>query len=732
MSKAEQLLKSLQFEDSYLEAKGQREEGHIVIDESRQITIPKELQTIAVTGDKNIESVTFDCVRYWDIHDLSTFKIFINYILPNGEEKTFVPNETRTNPDDESVFHFDWKITPDMTQMSGNIVFSIVAEKRDENGDITHRWGSLRSSGAKVEAGIGVSDNNTSVTINLEDKTIIENGIYTASEGYDGLGVVTVNVRTETPTVMLQQKRVEPSEESQTVESDEGYDGLSKVVVEKIPSAYIIPSGSQEFTYNGEFDVKNIEKAKVNVPKPFGTINITANGETNVSDYATANVQVTPNLQEKTVTVNANTTVTPDQTYDGLSKVTVNVSNEEVNIQPEVTRTYTENGKTYSITPDTGYDAVGSASVTVKIPDGSYSVEHSFMSGDGAVSVSGTNIGVTEKTSRPTSGYFITAEGSGSVSAESIARITKAGYISESSKKSETTSASSKKATKYYEIPTEEKAVTPSTSAQDIYPADSKLLSKVTVKAIPNQNNADTVWAEGAVVKIPAGYYSEPVEKSVKTTKRAKTTLTSESVGNSVLKFTASNNQSAGYVVGSDETAVKTVTLSVNGREVSANDGTNNISVFVSSDYIIPSGTKQITSNGKHDVKLSEYVSVNVPIPDGYLKPTGSREITTNGSYDIAQYERVMVDVPIPDGYIKPSGAININTSGDYDVTGYAIAKVTLPASETTASPMEVSSEVAMEVILIKATDIMIGTVYKYTGETGKYKKNKLYILGGK
>lgn len=57
---------------------------------------------------------------------------------------------------------------------------------------------------------------------------------------------------------------------------------------------------------------------------PTGTKNITQNGTHDVTQYASANVNVQPNLQSKIVTQNG--TVTPDQGYDGLSSVVVNVS----------------------------------------------------------------------------------------------------------------------------------------------------------------------------------------------------------------------------------------------------------------------------------------------------------------------------------------------------------------------------------------------------------------------
>lgn len=57
---------------------------------------------------------------------------------------------------------------------------------------------------------------------------------------------------------------------------------------------------------------------------PTGTKQISQNGTHDVTEYASANVNVQPNLQSKTVTENG--TVTPDQGYDGLSEVIVDVS----------------------------------------------------------------------------------------------------------------------------------------------------------------------------------------------------------------------------------------------------------------------------------------------------------------------------------------------------------------------------------------------------------------------
>lgn len=119
-----------------------------------------------------------------------------------------------------------------------------------------------------------------------------ENKTYLAKDAnLDGYSQVVVNVQPA-----LQEKSTTPTKTQQIVTPEEGYYGLSKVTVEKIPDDYVIPTGA---------------------------VDIIANGTHNVSGKASANVNVQPKLQAKTATTNGE--VAPDDTYQGLSKVTVNV-----------------------------------------------------------------------------------------------------------------------------------------------------------------------------------------------------------------------------------------------------------------------------------------------------------------------------------------------------------------------------------------------------------------------
>lgn len=160
----------------------------------------------------------------------------------------------------------------------------------------------------------------------LEEKTITPTESaqeITPSTGKCGLSKVSVGaVQTETksitPTISPQtvnptsgkylkavsvaaiqayQGNATPAQGEQTINPTDGK-FFSSFKVGAIPSDYVIPSGTQQITENGTYDV---------------------------SGKANAVVNVEPNLEQKTVTISENgtTEVTPTSGKDGMSKVTV-------------------------------------------------------------------------------------------------------------------------------------------------------------------------------------------------------------------------------------------------------------------------------------------------------------------------------------------------------------------------------------------------------------------------
>ena len=144
MSQAEELLNTLTTEsDTALENEHithNQAESHIVIDENRMITVPDELKRIAVQYDHNIETVTFDCPRYWDEHDLSDMVIYINYMRKNGSVGSYIVENVVVCPTDENIIHFDWTISGHASEIPGELAFLVCAKKTNADEEVILHW----------------------------------------------------------------------------------------------------------------------------------------------------------------------------------------------------------------------------------------------------------------------------------------------------------------------------------------------------------------------------------------------------------------------------------------------------------------------------------------------------------------------------------------------------------------------------------------------------------------
>lgn len=120
-----------------------------------------------------------------------------------------------------------------------------------------------------------------------QNKTITENGVYTADSGYTGLGRVTVDVETTEPT--LTTLTVTPSKTEQTFTPPSGTDGYNTVSV----SAVTANIDSDIVAGNIKKDVEILGvTGTYEGTVPSGTITITQNGTSDVSNYASAEVNV--------------------------------------------------------------------------------------------------------------------------------------------------------------------------------------------------------------------------------------------------------------------------------------------------------------------------------------------------------------------------------------------------------------------------------------------------------
>jgi len=140
MSQAEELLANVTDENIAAYTSEPTTEPHIVIGKDRIITVPDELKRIAVQFDHNIETVTFDCPRYWDGHDMSTMKIYINYKRSDSVLGCFIAENIAIDEADETIMHFTWTITSQVSRASGNLIFLVCIKVADENGDESIHW----------------------------------------------------------------------------------------------------------------------------------------------------------------------------------------------------------------------------------------------------------------------------------------------------------------------------------------------------------------------------------------------------------------------------------------------------------------------------------------------------------------------------------------------------------------------------------------------------------------
>lgn len=145
----------------------------------------------------------------------------------------------------------------------------------------------------------------------------------------------------------------------------------------------------------------------------------------------------------------------------------------------------------------------------------------------------------------------------------------------------------------------------------------------------------------------------------------------------------------------------KTVTPTKSQQQVTADAGFTGLSSVkveaIPNEYIVPSGTLNIKSNGSYDVTANASVSVNVPIPDGYIVPSGTMNITSNGSYDVTEKAGVVVAVDAPTPVLQnktvtpTTSKQTINADSGYD--GLDTVTVNAMPTATQATPnIEVSS----------------------------------------
>lgn len=154
MSKAELLLDSLDASRLATRLANASEEPHIVIGDDRVINVPDELKRLAVQYDHDIETVTFDCPRYWDDHDMSKMGVYINYLCADQTPGIYQADNVRVDETDSTVMHFDWTISRNVSFVAGQIAFLVCVRNADAEGFEKNHWNSEICTSCYISKGL--------------------------------------------------------------------------------------------------------------------------------------------------------------------------------------------------------------------------------------------------------------------------------------------------------------------------------------------------------------------------------------------------------------------------------------------------------------------------------------------------------------------------------------------------------------------------------------------------
>ena len=287
MSKADELLNSLSDEDISLQLVNPETEPHIVIGEDRFISVPKELQRIAVQYDHDVETVTFDCPRYWDGLDMSKMSIYINYMRKDRYVACYKATDITVDAADSNIMHFDWTISRNVSEVKGELKFLVCIKKGDAEGYEVNHWNSelnnemYISEGLEVEPSIfdpypdiiGQWEDEVQrvkdILLAARDSGELDGATFTPSVDADGnlswtndkgrTNPATVNIKGYSPTILVREIEggreliITDSRQSQTVKILDGVDGYSpRILVREIEGGKQLiitdTSGSQTVT----------------------------------------------------------------------------------------------------------------------------------------------------------------------------------------------------------------------------------------------------------------------------------------------------------------------------------------------------------------------------------------------------------------------------------------------------------------------------------------------------
>ena len=207
--------------------------------------------------------------------------------------------------------------------------------------------------------------------MDISDSTVTADKLAKGVTAYDKAGEKITGTMEASSAPTLQEKTVTPSTSAQSITADNGYDGLSKVTVNAMPTATqatpsITISSAGKITASATQSAGYVASGTKSSTKQLTTQAAKTVTPTTSNQTAVASGRYTTGA----VTVKGDANLVDGNIKSGISifGVTGSYAGSSPNLQSKSV-TYTSNG-TATVTPDSGYDGLSSVDVTVDVASG--------------------------------------------------------------------------------------------------------------------------------------------------------------------------------------------------------------------------------------------------------------------------------------------------------------------------------------------------------------------------